>query len=40
MRAKTFLIVLIVAVALAATAVAMRSDGGLLASLIPAIHGH
>jgi hypothetical protein len=40
MRAKTFLIVLIVAVALAVTAVAMRSDGGLLASLIPAIHGH
>ena len=40
MRAKTFLIVLIVAVAIAVTAMAMRSDGGILAGLIPAIHGH
>jgi hypothetical protein len=40
MRAKTFLIVVIIALVVAAVAIAMRSDGGLLAGLGPVIHGH
>ena len=40
MRGKTFLIVVIIALAVAGLAIAMRSDGGLLAGLGPAIHGH
>lgn len=40
MRTRTLLIVLMVAVAVAFAAVAMRTDGGLLSSLGPMIHGH
>lgn len=39
-RLMTFLIVVIVAVAIVAAAIAMRSEGGLLAGLAPVIHGH
>ena len=40
MRKRTFVIVLIAAVAIAGLAIAMRGDGGMLTRLISSIPGH